>query len=196
MKSNYIIGGIIGLIIVVGVILFATAPEANAPSEIEETETTEETTEETTKETEEVKEETQPASTGSTPVGSNANGEEEVPVNTNTTNTTNNTNTTQETVVGPDRNLYEVVTYTENGFEPRVLVVSVGDEIFFWNRSDEMMWVSGDVVSCNDPERGTTFDSCGEIGIGNGWTYTFNEPGTYDYKDNNDWNQAGRIIVE
>ena len=133
--------------------------------------------------------------------------EEEQPANVDTSGTSENT-ASKPKGFGPDPDLYTTVTYTEFGFTPSTVTVDAGDEVFFWNKSDDFLWIASAVHPVHSEYPGThinncgtsaatgTFDSCGNIAVKNGWTFVFNEKGSWVYHDHNDPTRTGTIIVQ
>jgi len=173
MKTSHIVGVVVLIIIAVfAVTFFAREAAAPVPEESEEIVEMEETNNEIEEDMRSVVVDTEEIS-GEPVVQSTKNDDDPM----------------------PDSKLYKVVTYTDEGFSPILLTVERGDIVFFLNKSSDFMWLSGDAASCEGEEKGMKFDACGNIAVKNGWTYTFNEAGTFNYIDRNDAQFVGTVVV-
>ena len=94
------------------------------------------------------------------------------------------------------------ILYTDSGFSPALLTVSVGDVVIFENRSSRSTWVAS---ALHPTHRlypvsggciGSTFDACEGISSGFSWSFTFNERGTWRYHDHLNARFTGTIVVE
>ncbi|MEK9161047.1 MAG: plastocyanin/azurin family copper-binding protein [Patescibacteria group bacterium] len=98
------------------------------------------------------------------------------------------------------------VTYSDQGFSPSQVTVSVGDTVRFVNQSSREMWVGVDEhpthtkydgTSKNDHCPGTTaFDQCARSGPGTSWEYTFTKTGTFGYHNHAGAADVGVIVVQ
>lgn len=98
-----------------------------------------------------------------------------------------------------------MVDYTDQGFAPRTLTVSVGDTVRFVNQSSHEMWVGVDEHPSHTQYDGTSrdehcpggsaFDQCARSGPGTSWDFTFTTPGSFDYHSHVRSQNTGTIIV-
>lgn len=102
-----------------------------------------------------------------------------------------------------------VITYSENGFSPESVQVSVGDTVTFKNESSVGMWVGSNEHPTHTEYDGTstrehcvdgvathdTFDMCHAGLQGESWSYTFTKEGTWDFHNHARANHTGRVIV-
>jgi len=107
-----------------------------------------------------------------------------------------------EEVETPDTN---VITYTENGFEPSELTISVGNTVTWVNESSLAMWPASamhpthtvypdsDIEKCGTAEEENIFDSCSNVET---YSFTFNEVGEWGFHNHSNVSHFGKIIVE
>lgn len=93
-----------------------------------------------------------------------------------------------------------VISYTGDGFEPSTLRLAQGETVRFVNNSLDLLWVastgSGGQIYPGQSECGqSSFDSCVTIGPGVFWEFTFNEAGTWTYKNNANVSEIGSVTV-
>ncbi|MDZ7726591.1 MAG: cupredoxin domain-containing protein [Candidatus Campbellbacteria bacterium] len=74
-----------------------------------------------------------------------------------------------------------VITFTDNGFDPEEVTVSVGESVVWVNESSEGMWPASNVHPTH--EIYSEFDALGEIPPGEGWEFTFEEAGDWGFHD-------------
>lgn len=100
------------------------------------------------------------------------------------------------------------ITYTDNGFSPNPLTVSVGDTVKFVNDSSHDMWVASaqhpthtaysDTTlneHCPDADN-TAFDQCEELSNGESWEFTFDKEGEWAYHNHMRSSDFGKVVVE
>jgi plastocyanin len=87
-----------------------------------------------------------------------------------------------------------VVTYTNDGFSPQVLHVTVGTAVTFKNESGEDMWIASNPhpTHTNLP----ALDANTSMGPGEIYVYTFSKAGTWGYHNHANASLQGTIIVE
>lgn len=97
---------------------------------------------------------------------------------------------------------------TANGFEPSSLTVKKGDSVIWVNESGRSAWPASAVhpthtaypgsgiQKCGTAEAATIFDACGNVAIGNSWSFVFNEAGTWKYHDHLRASVTGSVVVE
>lgn len=97
---------------------------------------------------------------------------------------------------------------TANGFEPAALTVKKGDSVMWMNESGRAVWPASAVhpthtvypgsgiQKCGTAEAVTIFDACGNVTIGNSWSFVFNEAGTWRYHDHLRASVTGSITVQ
>lgn len=97
------------------------------------------------------------------------------------------------------------IKYTENGFQPADISIKAGDVVTFINESDRDMWPASDIHpthtvypgsdinKCFDgSDTSEIFDSCGPV---NTYSFTFDEPGEWNYHNHKRPNDGGTITV-
>lgn len=87
-----------------------------------------------------------------------------------------------------------VVTYSNDGFAPKEIAVSVGQTVRFVNESSGNMWVASDVHPTHNilPE----FDQKQSVGNGESYEFTFTKTGEWKYHNHIKPNAIGTIIVK
>lgn len=125
------------------------------------------------------------------------------------TATTTPTTVLNDTTAAPDNEIV-IVTYTDQGFVPKVITIAVGDTVRFVNNSGGEMWVAADEHPTHTSYDGTTtrehcaegvptngsFDQCTKSGAGTSWSYTFSKNGSFEYHNHLRAADGGTIIVE
>lgn len=86
-----------------------------------------------------------------------------------------------------------VVTYTDSGFGPKEITVSVGSTVTFVNESSRDMWVASGVYPSNQLLPG--FDQKGTVAKGGVYEYTFSKVGTWQYQNDKNPNDIGYVVV-
>ena len=102
-----------------------------------------------------------------------------------------------------------MVTYTDEGYSPKELMIKKGDIVTFQNESSQPMWTASaihpnhtvyprtDIKNCqNGMMADTMFDSCDGIPAGSIWKFQFNEIGSWKYHNHLVPTRNGTIIVE
>ncbi|MDF2702257.1 MAG: hypothetical protein K0S10_1201 [Rubrobacteraceae bacterium] len=87
-----------------------------------------------------------------------------------------------------------VVHVTKDGFEPRSVEVQAGDTVVFENVDDEGHWPASD--SHPTHEEYSEFDPKKPIQPNTEWSFTFDEPGKWEYHDHMNPYLMGEVIVE
>lgn len=99
------------------------------------------------------------------------------------------------------------VAYTEKGFSPKSIAVTLGTTVTFVNQSSEGMWVASAAhpthiiysgISLNQHCPDTTnaaFDECAAVASGDSFSFTFNKEGTWKYHNHMNASQTGVVIV-
>ena len=115
-------------------------------------------------------------------------------------------------LAGPvgDEPFAALVTYTDNGFEPKTVAINAGETVRFVNQAETGMWVAsndhpthtkydGSVASqhCigSDPLAGA-FDTCRVLSAGEFWEFTFDKTGSWGYHNHRRSSDTGTIAVE
>ncbi len=100
-----------------------------------------------------------------------------------------------------------IIAYTDQGFSPKSVNVSLGTTITFVNQSSKEMWVasakhpdhtvySGTSLSQHCPDTtNASFDGCVAVSSGNSFSFTFNKEGEWKYHNHVDATQFGTVIV-
>lgn len=123
----------------------------------------------------------------------------------NTTSTAQSSSTTSEET-GPigDAPFQVLVTYTENGFEPKTVNINKGDTVRFMDQSTNGMWVASNNHPTHSlyPEKsasdcaGSSFDTCRVLKAGEFWEFTFNKVGTWRYHNHMNPSDEGTVVVK
>ena len=87
-----------------------------------------------------------------------------------------------------------VVHVTEKGFEPESVKVRTGETVVFENMDDEGHWPASD--SHPTHEEHPAFDPKKPVQPSTEWSFTFDEPGKYEYHDHMNPYLMGEVIVE
>ena len=89
-----------------------------------------------------------------------------------------------------------LVSYGDDGFSPAALTVAAGDTVRFTNNSTKDVWIA----SVNYPGQsscgGSSFDTCLVLKSGEFWEFTFDEVGSWTYKNNADTQYKASITVD
>ncbi|MBU1293085.1 hypothetical protein KJ819_03420 [Patescibacteria group bacterium] len=102
-----------------------------------------------------------------------------------------------------------IVTYTDEGFSPETVSISIGETVRFTNASSGGMWVGSDDhpthtnydgtstrEHCADGETtGGTFDACRAYANGESYDFTFTKAGTFEYHNHVGASKGGTVIV-
>jgi plastocyanin len=96
----------------------------------------------------------------------------------------------------------QLISFTDNGFEPKEATIQATETVRFINNSSEDLWVEG-VASTDNPlypeegECGTTaFDSCKTLEPGEVWELEFDEQGTWLFRNKLNADQVGVVYVQ
>jgi plastocyanin len=93
-----------------------------------------------------------------------------------------------------------LATYTEKGFEPKIVKVSKGQVVRFTNSSSRDMWVvsSGQRLypRTKDMCGSSDLDSCEPVVSGDFWQFEFAQPGTWEVTNNFDKRHAVTVVVQ
>ena len=101
-----------------------------------------------------------------------------------------------------------MVTYTDEGYSPKELMVKKGDNVTFNNESSHPMWTASavhpthtvypgsSILKCNTPEAGAIFDACSAVEPGKEWSFQFDQIGSWKYHDHLTPTRTGTITVE
>ena len=96
------------------------------------------------------------------------------------------------------------VNYTDAGFEPKSVTIQRGQTVQFVNLSSRGMWVGSDShpTHTNYPTKsegdclGSSFDTCSSLPVGESWSFTFDETGSWGYHNHTQAGHRGAIIVQ
>ena len=86
-----------------------------------------------------------------------------------------------------------IIRMTENGFEPKELTVTEGDEVLFINNDDTDRWPASNFHPTHTLY--SEFDTMQGIAPGESWKFTFNKVGTWRMHDHLFPHMTGTIIV-
>ncbi len=86
-----------------------------------------------------------------------------------------------------------VVTFTDDGFEPKRLDVDQGQLVRFVNRSDKRMWIASNIHPSHEiyPE----LDAKAPVPPGDDWFFTFDQVGFWRYHNHMASQKAGIVVV-
>ncbi|MDO8610218.1 MAG: cupredoxin domain-containing protein [bacterium] len=86
------------------------------------------------------------------------------------------------------------INYTDLGYDPKTLSISVGQTVKFTNDSSVDVWTASDPhpIHTNFSE----FDQKSAGGNGTTYQFTFNKAGSYQYHNHRNPNHKGVIIVQ
>lgn len=112
-----------------------------------------------------------------------------------------------EMIVSPT-NDENVVSYTDSGYSPSTLRITVGETVIFESESSRKMWTASavhpvhraypgsDISKCGTQEAENIFDECTGHATGEMWSFTFNNAGEWEYHNHLRPSHTGKIIVE
>ncbi len=83
------------------------------------------------------------------------------------------------------------VVYTNSGFVPNSLIVTVGTKVTFINQSGNTMWVGSDSHPVH-----TEYSAFDQLKTGESYSFAFTETGTYNYHNHVFPSHTGMVIVE
>lgn len=88
----------------------------------------------------------------------------------------------------------KVVTYTDAGYSPKTIEIAVGETVTFKNNSTEGMWTA----SNPHPSHTTysAFDAKREMTLGESYSFTFTQVGTWRYHNHVNPGHTGTVIVK
>ncbi len=100
------------------------------------------------------------------------------------------------------------VTYTDSGFSPKTVSISVGDTVKFVNKSGKPMWVASASHPSHTVYDGTnlsahcaagatpSFDQCKSVAKGLSYIFTFTKAGTWAYHNHSISSDFGSVVVK
>jgi len=83
------------------------------------------------------------------------------------------------------------VVYNDDGFSPATITVPVGTKVTWTNESSGEMWVGSDPHPVH-----TDYSAFDQKSVGDSYSFTFSEAGTYHYHNHQNPNATGTVIVE
>jgi plastocyanin len=101
-----------------------------------------------------------------------------------------------------------IITYSDSGYSPSEVRVSLGDTVTWRNESSGNMWTASAVHPTHTIYSGTSlsehcpdaanasFDACEGIAPGAEWSFTFDEAGSWGYHNHLNAAHTGRVVVE
>ncbi|MCH8986987.1 hypothetical protein IIA94_02360 [Patescibacteria group bacterium] len=104
-----------------------------------------------------------------------------------------------------------IITYTDSGYSSKEITISKGDTVVFKNESSRKLWPASavhpthkkypgsNIQKCfdnNTENDSIIFDACRGLEIGEKWSFTFNEVGSWGYHNHLRFSHTGKIIVE
>ncbi len=85
------------------------------------------------------------------------------------------------------------VIFTDNGYEPAVITVNVGESVAFINQSSQTNWTASDPHPTHTDL--PSFDARRGIAPGEAYVYTFEEAGEWGYHDHQNSRLTGTVIA-
>lgn len=116
----------------------------------------------------------------------------------------NSSNLSNGAIVGTEY----TIEYTSDGFVPNKLTIKKGDTVKWVNKSTVDMWPASakhptheaypgsSITKCGTSQEAGIFDACKGIPVGNSFSFTFNEVGSWFFHDHLDAKKFGQVIVE
>lgn len=124
-------------------------------------------------------------------------------------NTPTNSAKEQETPQAQDENTESqteetthVITYSDNGYEPKTITIKAGETVTFKNQSSLAMWPASAmhpthrVYPTTGGCIGSTFDACRGVPPGESWAFTFDIRGSWKYHNHLNPGNTGTVVVE
>ena len=124
-------------------------------------------------------------------------------------------NNNEEINLAPNNNLIvkdvkaqsNVVEITSLGFSPSILTINAGDQVTFVNKDSKPHWPATDIhpthpvypnsniEKCGTSEEKDMFDACKGLNLGESYSFTFNDKGSWKYHDHLSARIKGTIVV-
>ncbi|MBI5004410.1 cupredoxin domain-containing protein [Candidatus Kaiserbacteria bacterium] len=90
-----------------------------------------------------------------------------------------------------------LVSYTDQGFEPKTASIHTGDVVRFVNNSTKPMWITNSNYPAKNKKCGTSaLDTCKELSPGEYWEFTFSAPGVWTFADKFSDTAKGSVTVQ
>ena len=101
-----------------------------------------------------------------------------------------------------------IIHITEDGFTPPAVEIAIGDAVIFENVGTKDRWPASnlhpthtlypnsDIRKCETDEAKKIFDACKPIKLGEAYSFSFTESGTWRYHDHLNSSFGGEIIVD
>ena len=95
-----------------------------------------------------------------------------------------------------------LVSYTDNGFEPKTVTIKKGEAIRFTNNSSHDVWIAAGGTNVQIYPRtedvcgSSNLDSCEPFAPQDFWEFSFEVPGEWHVVNNLDKSRGGTVIVE
>ncbi|MEK6907304.1 MAG: plastocyanin/azurin family copper-binding protein [Nanoarchaeota archaeon] len=112
------------------------------------------------------------------------------------------TTTDQSSLPGSSEHKTLTVEITSEGFNPNPVTIAVGDTVTWVNKDTIEHWPASAMHPTHTvyPESGgcigSKFDACKGLKLGESWSFTFNEKGTWNYHDHLVLGLYGKVIVQ
>lgn len=130
---------------------------------------------------------------------SNDETNEDVSEKSDSTMTTQNSKITANqpslSKVGRDTAGVTTVTYTSKGFSPFIVEVEAGEQVKFVNESDSALWPTANGHPTATDQFYPSFDAGKSLKKGESYSFVFNDKGVWGYKNLNNENHLGTIVV-
>ena len=100
------------------------------------------------------------------------------------------------------------VTYTNSGYSPANVTISLGERVTFINESSRSMWPASaihpthtaypgsGIKKCGTSEANSIFDACSSVSQGNSYSFAFTEAGKWIYHNHLNPRDIGSITVQ
>lgn len=104
--------------------------------------------------------------------------------------------------------LKNIIIYTNLGYTPNTMTIKKGETITWKNESDLPMWTASamhpghkgypgsGIEICDMDTSVANFDACKGYGLGDSWSFRFDNVGTWGYHNHSNSPHWGKIIVE
>ena len=101
-----------------------------------------------------------------------------------------------------------VIQYTDEGYAPSSLTIERGQTVTFMNASSRetrpasamhpthTVYPGSGIEKCGTDDESGIFDACHGLKPGEGWSFTFDEIGTWKYHDHLNGGHFGSVLVE
>lgn len=109
---------------------------------------------------------------------------------------TNVPEATKESVTDDASSVGKVITidYTDSGFNPTLVNISVGDTVKFVNKSSSPFWPASDPHPIHTGLAG--FDAKSQVAVGESFSFKFTKTGSFGFHNHLKPTAKGKVVVE